>query len=344
MPRRTPTPTNRSRPPSPGTPAHASSTPEVVHPLWLIKALAAVFLAAVLCGYLTLCLLFYQGQWQLVLHPSRDTSIQPPVVESTSGNSASKAELVRFAPDESATPQLTGWWIPAAPGARHAQTTLLFLPGADGRLADSYFRLTALHNLGINILAFDYRGYGPSAPVHPTQKHMADDAESAWQYLRTSRNIAERQIVPYGTGVGASLAAHLAQDHPQTPAMILESPRGDLLDVVRSDPRSKLIPLGLLLHERFDLAAPLAGIKTPKLFLLEDDAAKVSVPKDAKVNAASGATEDVVNGAASPKVSAHLHTADFNGPLFLDQISRFLDEFLPPPAPLLTPPTPAVAK
>src|SRR4030081_3418078 len=101
MPRRTPTSTNRSRPPSPGTPDAASSTPEVVHPLWLIKALAAVFLAAVFCGYLTLCLLFYQGQWQLVLHPSRDTSIQPLAV-----NPPAKAELVRFAPDESATPPL----------------------------------------------------------------------------------------------------------------------------------------------------------------------------------------------------------------------------------------------
>ena len=75
-----------------------SPTPEAVHPLWLVKALAAVLLAAVLCGYLTLCLLFYQGQWQLVLHPSRDTSIHPPVVDSPT-----KAELVRFAPDESAT-------------------------------------------------------------------------------------------------------------------------------------------------------------------------------------------------------------------------------------------------
>ena len=315
-----------------------SPTPEAVHPLWLVKALAAVLLAAVLCGYLTLCLLFYQGQWQLVLHPSRDTSIHPPVVDSPT-----KAELVRFAPDESATPQLTGWWIPAAPGGRYAHTTLLFLPGADGRLADSYVRLSALHNLGINILAFDYRGYGPSAPVHPTQKNMADDAESSWQYLRTSRDIAEQQIVLYGMGVGASVAAHLAQNHPQTPAMILESPRGDLLDIVRSDPRSKLIPLGLLFHDRFDLAAPLAAIKTPKLFLLADDAAKVSVP-DAQVNAASDVTEDVVNGAASPKVSAHLQTADFNGPLFRDQISRFLDEFSPPAAALLTPATPAVAK
>jgi pimeloyl-ACP methyl ester carboxylesterase len=317
-----------------------SPTPEAVQPLWLIKALAAIFLAAVLCAYLTLCLLFYQGQWQLVLHPGREASVAPPVVDSPS-----KAELVRFAPDESATPQLTGWWIPAAPGARYAHATLLFLPGADGRLADSFERLSALHNLGLNILSFDYRGYGASAPLHPTQKNMADDAESAWQYLRTSRNIAEEQIVPYGTGVGASLAAHLAQSHPQTPAIILESPRGDLLDIVRSDPRSKLIPLGLLFHDRFDLAAPLAAIKTPKLFLIADNAAKVSVPKDGQVNAASdAAAEGVVNGAASPKVSVHLHTADFNGPVFREQLSRFLDEFLPPTAPLLTPATPAVAK
>ncbi|HSY35508.1 MAG TPA: hypothetical protein VK814_07140, partial [Acidobacteriaceae bacterium] len=94
---------NKSTPPQP-------APPDVVSPIWLIKAIALTIVAALLCGYLTLCLLFYQGQWQLVLHPTR-----------TSANPASIAgipyEFIRFGPDESATPQLTGWWIPAAPGS-----------------------------------------------------------------------------------------------------------------------------------------------------------------------------------------------------------------------------------
>ena len=43
-------------------------------PLWLIKAIAFTILVALFCGYLTLCLLFYQGQWQLVLHPTRTSA------------------------------------------------------------------------------------------------------------------------------------------------------------------------------------------------------------------------------------------------------------------------------
>ena len=49
---------------------HSNAPIEVVHPLWLAKALALTLLAALLCAWLTLCLLFYQGDWQLILHPS----------------------------------------------------------------------------------------------------------------------------------------------------------------------------------------------------------------------------------------------------------------------------------
>src|SRR5258708_10149097 len=225
---------NKSIPPQP-------TPPDVVSPIWLIKAIALTIVAALLCGYLTLCLLFYQGQWQLVLHPHRATA-KPQEIESS---------WIHFGPDESAIPQLTGRWLPAAPGARYANTTILFLPSGDGSLSDFNSTLDRLHNIGINVFAFDYRGYGFSAATHPNQQRMSKDAESAWTYLNTSRAIPAQQIIPYGTGVGASLATHLAVLHPAVPALILESPKGDLLDDVIQDNRASLVPVRLLFHEHF---------------------------------------------------------------------------------------------
>jgi hypothetical protein len=53
------------------TPALVRDTPrsplEVVDPIWLVKALALSLVAALICVYATLCLLVYQGEWQLVL-------------------------------------------------------------------------------------------------------------------------------------------------------------------------------------------------------------------------------------------------------------------------------------
>jgi pimeloyl-ACP methyl ester carboxylesterase len=285
---------------------------EPVSPAWLIKAIGVTIVAALLCGYLTFCLLFYQGQWQFVLHPVRTSS-------SPSSIAGIPYELIHFGPDESATPQLAGWWIPSEPGARYSHITILFLPGADGSLVDETPTLATLHNLGLNIFAFDYRGYGQSAPTRPNQQNMTADADSAWRYLTNSRAISARQIVPYGTGVGASLAAHLAAAHNEISALILDTPRTDLLDVAQRDPRSRLIPVRLLFHERFPLAEPLSTLTTPKLLL-----SRTSSPAES------------FRTAAAPKLTVEL--ASPSVALYSQSISRFLDQYLPPgPVPQLVP-------
>jgi pimeloyl-ACP methyl ester carboxylesterase len=249
-----PTPKSSQRPPQP-----FRSQPETVDPIWLVKAIAITAGVALICSYLALCLLFYQGQWQIVLHPSR-TDAAPKSINGV------PYQLIHFGPDESAIPQLTGWWIPAA-HSRYANATLLVLPSGDGSLADSLPTLSALHSLGIDIFAFDYRGYGQSVRTHPNQQKMTHDADSAWQYLTSSRAVPANQIIPYGIGVGASLAVHLAADHATIPALILDHPHTDLLATARRDPRSRLIPLSLLFHENFPLAEPLKSLSTPKLLL-----------------------------------------------------------------------------
>jgi pimeloyl-ACP methyl ester carboxylesterase len=278
-----------------------TSTSEEVDPLWLIKALAATIGAAILCGYIALCLLFYQGQWQLVLHPAR-TSAAPQSI------GGAPYQFLHFGPDESAIPQLTGWWIPAIPNAPYANTTILFLPAGDGSLANSIPTLSALHSIGLNIFAFDYRGYGQSANTHPNQEKMTHDAGSAWQYLTNSRAIPANHVILYGVGAGASLAANLAAAHPVIPALILDSPHTDLLEAARRDPRSGLIPTGLLFHENFPLAVPLQTLHTPKLLL-----------STSKFAAA-------YNTAADPKTAA-----EFTAPTdarYTQAITHFLNQYI----------------
>ncbi|RSL14554.1 hypothetical protein EDE15_0006 [Edaphobacter aggregans] len=296
-----------------------SRHPETVDPLWLLKAIGVTILVALICAWLTLNLLFYRGQWQLVLHPTRTTSAPPSIA-------GAPYQLVHFGLDESAIPQLTGWWIPAAPNARYAQSTILFLPGADGSVANSIPTLAALHNLGINVFAFDYRGYGQSADTHPSQQKMTQDADSAWQYLETSRKIPAHQIIPYGTGVGASLATHLALTHPDIPALILDAPQADLLENALHDPRSALLPTRLLFHEQFPLTDLLAGLHTPKLLI-----------------STTNSTHPAFRTAADPKLTVELSspTDAFFGPA----LTRFLDEYLsstnqqPPSSNQLSPPS-----
>jgi hypothetical protein len=276
--------------------------PETVDPRWLVKAIGGTVGAAIICGYLALCLLFYQGQWQIVLHPTR-TAAAPASIDGAA------YQLIHFGPDETAIPQLTGWWIPSSPNARYANTTLLFLPPGDGSLMNSIPTLAALHRLGVNVFAFDYRGYGQSASTHPTRQRMVHDADSAWLYLTASRDIPQNRIIPYGAGAGASLVAGLAAEHTAIPALILDSPRTDLLETARRDPRSSLLPVGLLFHEDFPLAAPLKTLRTPKLLL----------------SRSSGVPPAAYRTAADPKI-----TVEFTTPtetLYAQTLIRFLDQY-----------------
>src|ERR1700679_201994 len=175
--------------PTPKSNTKPSSTKvqyEDVSPMWLVKAIPVTILAALFCGYLTFCLLFYQGQWQLVLHPTR-TSASPSSIAGI------PYQLIHFGPDESANPQLIGWWIPSDPGGRYAHLTILFLPDGNGSVAHSIPIPARLHNLGLNVFTFDYRGYGQSSGGRPSQQGMTGDADSAWQYLTTSRSISPQR-------------------------------------------------------------------------------------------------------------------------------------------------------
>jgi uncharacterized protein len=254
-----------------------------------------MILAALICGYATLCFLFYQGQWQLILHPIHSSAPLP-------------ANLFKFGADETGLPQLTGIWTPA-PEGRYANLTILYLRGGDGSLDDSAVALSILHDLGINVFAFDYRGYGHSVDAHPNQLRMTQDAETALQYLTTSRAIPEKQIILYGIGLGAGLATHLAATHLAIPALILDSPAADPLDIALNDPRTKLLPVHYLFHDRFPLAEPLATLKTPKLLL------------------SPGTKNPAFTGAANPKITIELPTS--STALYTQSIARFLDQYVP---------------
>jgi hypothetical protein len=286
-----------------------SETPDI-DPRWLLKMLGLVIGAALFCGYLTLCGLFYQGQWQFVLHPDTTTKTTPASVNLS-------FEDVNFDFTETGQPQLHGWWIPA-PGT--SGVTVLYLHGGSGSIADTLPQLKELHDAGLNVFAFDYRGFGQSAGPHPNERRMREDTAAAWLYLTQSRKLQPTQIVPYGEGVGASLATQLLVDDPGIAAVILDDPIFDTVSQVRQDPRSQLIPVRLLFRERFALAQPLATLQTPKLFLLDDGPHS---PPPA-----------VLAAVADPKLILHLGslTAPEAAAQRSQSLSRFLDEYLPNPA------------
>jgi uncharacterized protein len=313
-------PNTRSRPQQRRQVAQpASVPPETVDPGWLLKALAAVLALGLVCAYVAVCALFAWGQWQLVLHPSRTVARRPSEL-------GLDAQQAHFGVDGSGQPQLTGWWIPAtASGNDHSAPAVLLLHGGDGSLADALPRAATLHSLGLGVLIFDYRGFGQSLGQHPTEALMRNDAESGLRYLTTTRGLQRTQIIPYGIGLGASLATELCAEYPDLPALVTESADGDTLSRVRRDPRARIVPVGWLFHERFPLADPLHHLRTPKLLLSWQTPAAAELSRLPTVEA---------ERAADPKMTAEIPAGD--DAAFQATMRRFLDSYVPhPPATLM---------
>ena len=197
---------------------------------WLLAAVLATLGFAVLCVYITICLLFWQGQWQLTFHPTS-------TITSTPASVGLKYDEVQFDATETGVLQLNGWWIPA--GGQTPANTLLLLHGASGNLSDTVRQVQILHQLGLNVFVFDYRGFGKSRYLHPSEASTNQDADAAWSYLTDTRHLAPSTIAIDGIGLGAAIAAETARRHPQIPALILEDPQPPTLDsraVEPSDP------------------------------------------------------------------------------------------------------------
>lgn len=240
----------------------ASSTPTqppTVSARWLAGAIAVTLLVAAFCAWGALCLLVWQGGWQLLYHPSAAIARTPASVGLAFSD-------LGFGANEAGIPRLQGWWIPAAPGERNGRYTAIYLHGANGNLGNSVDAIARLHSAGLNVLAFDYRGYGKSQFVHPSEAHWREDADLALHYLTETRHIAAQAIVLVGSGLGANLALEVAAAHPDLAGVVLDQPLSAPAKAIFSDPRAHLIPAHALVKERWDSSAASAELRIPSLW------------------------------------------------------------------------------
>ena len=246
--------------------ARAPSEPRpTVSGRWLLKAIAISIVVAAFCCWAALCLLFWQGSWQLLYHPAA-------TIAHTPASAGIHFDPVAFAATDTGLTRLTGWWISAEPASPFRQYTVLYLHGKDGDLGDTVDALAALHAAGVNVLAFDYRGYGQSQFARPSEAHWRQDTEWALQYLTGTRHIAPGKIVLDGDGLGANLALEVAAAHPEFAGVILRDPVPDATRAIFSDARSRLVPARLLVRDRYDLDAPAGNLRIPSLWFYQSAA------------------------------------------------------------------------
>ncbi|KAL2545477.1 alpha/beta-hydrolase superfamily protein [Forsythia ovata] len=105
----------------------------------------------------------------------------------------------------------------------YARLTVLYSHGnaADlGQLYDLFVQLKA--NLRVNLIGYDYSGYGASTGK-PSESDTYADIEAVYECLETEYGISQEDLILYGQSVGSGPTLHLAAQLPRLRGVVLHS-------------------------------------------------------------------------------------------------------------------------
>jgi uncharacterized protein len=213
-------------------------------------------LAVVLLLYAGLLFFLRAAEPRLIYAPGPSTHLTPPPAELELA-----PERVAFASSDGV--RLVAWVI-RAPGDAGGRW-LLMCHGNAGNLSDAGrpSHYAGLRALGLNLLAFDYRGYGESGGK-PSEDGLCRDADAAWRYLTGTLRVAPDRIVLFGHSLGSAVAVELATRVPAA-GLILDGAMSSVLE--RAQEAYPYVPVRWIARSRYPSIERIGRLTLPKLFL-----------------------------------------------------------------------------
>jgi fermentation-respiration switch protein FrsA (DUF1100 family) len=216
-----------------------------------------LLLVALALAYLAFLLLLRLSESRLLYAPgaSRTLTPVPPAL-------GLAPERVEIPSGDGVT--LVAWVIRAL----RTDTTgrwLLICHGNAGNLSDAGRpeHYAGLRALGLNLLAFDYRGYGESSGS-PSEAGLYRDANAAYGYLRDTLGVPPERIILFGHSLGSAVAVELATRVPAA-GLVLD---GALMSVIaRAQEVYPYVPVRWVARSRFASIEKIGRVQMPKLFL-----------------------------------------------------------------------------
>lgn len=153
---------------------------------------------------------------------------------------------------------INAWLIKSSTG----RGTLIFCHGNAGNIGDRLGKILLFHQMGLNVLIIDYRGYGKSEGK-PSEAGIYKDAVAAYDYLRSRKDIDRSSIIGYGDSLGGAVVIDLATKRDLA-AMIIDSSFTNAADMAKTI--YPFIP-SFLLGTKLDSVAKVRAVTIPKLFI-----------------------------------------------------------------------------
>lgn len=219
-------------------------------------------------------------------------------------------------PSETAPHQLI--WVMRASADSATRPWVFFLHGNASTIASrmNIIHYERLRELGVNVIAPEYRGYAGLDGV-PTEAGIEADARAAYETARERLHLDPRRTIIYGWSLGSAVAVDLAS-HVDEAAVILEGAPASIVAIGAQ--RYPLFPVRLIIRNPFESIHKIDGVKAPKLFLHSRGDEIVPIEEGRRL----------FDAAPQPKqwievTGGHVYAAE-RDPAFFDHVRRFLSE------------------
>jgi len=186
---------------------------------------------------------------------------------------------------------LSAWLIPAARATPEAPWVLISHGnygniGYGGRPQFyAWFR-----DLGVNLFAYDYRGFGASEGS-PSEAGVYADAAAAYRYLTDSLHVPPSRIVLFGHSLGTGVTIELAR-HVSAAGLIVEDAYTSVVD--RGQEVFPVLPIRLIARSRFASIDKVGALRLPKLFLHARNDRTIPIEHGRKLFAAAAEPKEFV--------------------------------------------------
>ncbi len=214
-------------------------------------------LSAGALAYLGIGLLLFLAQGRLVHLPE----VPGRELEATPGDRGWTYRELHIPSTDDVT--LHGWWI----AAEDPRATVVFFHGNAGNISHRLDTIDILRDLGLDVVIFDYRGYGRSdGRAH--ERGLHDDARAVARWVQDEAEVPANKLIFHGRSLGGALAASAARE-VQPAALILESTFTSARDVARD--LYPIYPARLLTRLEYATADYLAEARVPALVVHSPD-------------------------------------------------------------------------
>jgi uncharacterized protein len=208
--------------------------------------------------------------------------------------------------------RLHGWMVPSA----GSSALMLFCHGNAGNVSHRVDNLRRLHDIGLNVFIFDYRGYGQSSG-RITEAGFYLDAEAAYTVARKYAVAQNLKLVIFGRSLGGTAAVHLGAQFTCS-GIILESAFTHMAAMAQVH-FPLPVPGGLLRH-KLNALEKIRRIKAPVLFFHGDHDNIVPINLGRELFDATRAPKEFI----TIQGAGHNDTYFVGGQVYFDKLRDFI--------------------